>query len=80
MRLVTQTCFMKPEPGLTLPVLFEHQLPLLRLVLVLSTSPVFTSFTCKHRPNVLSADGLETGKSSGIYCILKRETENGSEL
>lgn len=42
-----------PIRPLTLSVLLEHQLPLLRLILVLSTPPVLSSFTCGQETNNL---------------------------
>lgn len=48
-----------PGPGLTLPVLLEHQLSLLGLVLVLSTPPVFTSFTCEDKQQSSDPDGSD---------------------
>lgn len=42
------------ERPLTLSVLLEHQLPLLGLILVLSTPPVLSSFTCGRGSNILS--------------------------
>lgn len=45
-----------PITPLTLSVLLEHQLPLLRLILVLTTPPVLSSFTCGREENIITLE------------------------
>lgn len=55
---------------LTLSVLFKHQLSLFRLILVLSTPPILSSFTCKQTQITwLSTDDIRL--QDGLNSIFK---------